>query len=782
MVMLTVVHVVGEADTGLDTASLHAKEHVDKRRNIQREVVEAISDSDPSTVGSWFPHHVKDLPPAIPMSYRSKNRQPLVILRDIIAARIPVPEQIQLLLLATAGDGPFVTDQYARAVRTAVAKDLTLFGGQADAEVVVVTMDSAVTYDNLLQSLASDPTQADTEVLMLWAGGASQILLAAISAVISSGRPWRVLQTKTGQPVQPPVQGLLPAVVPWLLRYGHADRVQQSLPDWPPGTPIPEEVRHEAESARRIARGECDPDGGLRLDDLRRRVLVDLRRGGRLSGLLIRTWVVREYQVSLSTDRADGITAPDLLQYTNENPGSSDLGGAIHLAVNDHTIPGKAAAFFRDRRVLEAVKAANRSAHEFRPMAPRHVRVVQDLMSERGGCLPDTPSGIGPLAVPSGRIGCLWVVNPYPTPERPAYAVTLASKTIDVGLCRRLGLTDRERVPVDALLVHTPLLADLAASQVTDALAQIGPVKFVNATAAQASQTRDAAQQAAAAWLSRQHMDVLIVPPVGDKDMMLGVLLASWDYGSRNAVPVLVASLDKNAKGLSYIPLLSLWGTDEVLAEVAIENVRRLSFDVAAGLLSVGSPALAKLAGKAFDLDGRFYASNRHPLRPLANPAGDRVSPELRGAKLNLIGHVADEHWDRLSPYERLAVVHTGAEMAMSGRDLSTSPPWTTALWRIRNQLAVNHGTGSLGRAIKTAHHRAKGALGTAVPSILGVLHGARDEAQPADSAESGFVDEFDGLLSRLAAARDKAKKRTSLRRGGPALIDVATDERDGSG
>ncbi|MBL8924637.1 MAG: hypothetical protein JNM77_00150 [Pseudonocardia sp.] len=695
--MLTVVHVVGESDTGNTDLS---QARVPGRRDRLRAWVAAVDAGDTELLRTGC------LPGFPPPRFAAT---PLATVLSGVDA-----DTVRLVLLATSTRTASVpTEPIAESLRRGLTACPTIFGSRVVAVKPLLASgfaEAAVAglVRNALWSEAGPPGDA----VLTWGSGSTSLHLAVAAGIVEAGVALRLRSsTAAGRDVTlAPRPGTAP-LVPWLLRLGYPDQVgvlaRRGVLDPPPGADVLAQAAEAARRLDRVGRGRGDAT------DLAEWVRGDVRRLDATAGMALRAWVEAEYRRRRADD---GVL--DLLDRARAHDSKvRTLGEVLGVLARAPADPAGRAAWeapsgrwLRSPRVSRINRAARHSAHEAAPLSPR---VLADLRAE----LPAPP---GPLALPTGEVAVIWTAG---TSGHAPYGDTLLSRPLGAALLRHCGRPPEGRLELSCLVLGTDEATGSlpVAREQVEALTAPGPHHAaVRARAvAVASRSETVAQEAVTAALAEvaPGVDAVVVVPIGPKELVLGALLAALQHGQARAVPVLLAGTDRAATEAEYHRVVPYLTADPQLARLAERALRRLELGTAARLCGIGSPRLQEVGTIVEQLDGWLWHRGAAGLRGRLALCAARLRPSP----------------DPVTEPDRVRLVHVAAEIAQ------LCPRWPAVLrWlvEVRNDLVVSHGRpdGRVSVADAIAARAPRGRPPVSAPALI---------ERAARACKAGLDDEF---------------------------------------
>lgn len=709
------MHVLGEADFGLDSQ---------RRNNQDPDEIEAAGKL------------LQDRLAAVQEAEAAGDRQHLE--RYLISGRWeetgepgsgepgsgepPLPRALaafgdvaRLVLLATKQRKQHGLDTVAAAgaVRAALRRFPDLLGIAVPAVDVarVERLDEQAVLEAVGPILAEDGGREDRGAVT-WGPGATQLALAAATALAQAGIPWGFVDVpKEGRArvVDPLLEVDPDPVVALLLRW----RMFRSLEDLSGGERAP--VRLTAEQrdvvaglARRWERGHEE----VAVDALRGLVADAVVRGDGTAGFAVRRYVEARYQEW----RAGEPGAVDLLAWARDNGSGPELGRRLEYLrgpqAREQLPPDELDRPSAGWLLGEAPSALNNlgknSSHQLRAVPPELAqKVARELGPAPGGTTGEHDDGerlrrVGlPEApvMPGLTVFVTWVVGRRPGPHGPAaeratigaqvLAEELGQQVRDhLGIPRGSG-TARENqdaraqgpVGLQVLLLATPDSEEEAEAQKRELGAMAKPPLFnarnvksrVEVIPSEASaeeiEQRLEALVTEQTGLVAQHgavassgLGAVVVVPTGLKNLVLPLVRAAWRESARRGVPLFLREL---AGRDGQAPQMHRWPTmtagDLPLLVAAREAADGLELDVAWRLLSATSLA-GSLAVRYRELRNAFVCDEADdpdswPER-LPAPVPNRVERTvgLLGERLRMV---------------RDALAHASAPAQTGGRGLS---------------------------------------------------------------------------------------------------------------
>jgi hypothetical protein len=201
-------------------------------------------------------------------------------------------------------------------------------------------------------------------------------------------------------------------------------------------------------------------------------------------------------------------------------------------------------------------------------------------------------------------------------------------------------------------------------------------------------------------WLDERDdpFNAVVLVPTGPKPYIRGLFETALAYGARHAAPIFVQSIGTDEDRPSqYHQFPNYLGQDDVLASLALRFMSRMSFETVEMLLSSGS------------LDLSVYSALAERMREaIRDPR--REHDVMRCLRLCVTALATDDEF-AASPFDRIKIAHHAGEFAVRLRGGHQSK-YRSALGRVRNLLAVNHGGHSIDEALaeigRSYHHGGK--------------------------------------------------------------------------
>lgn len=676
---MTLVHVVGESDTGL--ARPGALTEPDRRARLAgwRAAVTAVLTDAGALATLLRDGWSGDL--------SGGRTTPLAGLLPALGAKA-----VDLLLVAGPPDSAGVP---SRPVADGLAAAFAAWPG-ALGPAAAVTAVTAAGFDDdaVADRVRAVLAGAGDPVVMSWGSGSTGIALGALAGVVESGRPW--LLRDSFAPTQDLVlrpAGRADPLVAWLLRLGYPGRVLGLDAAGALDPPLEPDVRAYAQAshARLVAvaaRGSNDAD------DLAELVRTELRRRDGTSALAVRAWLEARYARLRAADRP---TPVDLLAAARDLGGlrsTPTLGEAIErlgrgtvrdTSAVERSLRSASGTWLTDvaKRINDAVRSP---AHRWRALP---ADTVQDIEKR----LPAL-AGVGARFGPStGIVQVVWPVGAPGRAREVPYATRVLETELDPRVLLQAGRGTRAEVDVRCtLLASSTESAEYAGAQrrmLADGAAGSGYRRLTAELVDVGERPRGAAvaraQEAVAAHLAtaRRQPDVLVVVPVGPKPVVVAAFAAAVAHGRHHAIPVLVECTDRDRTAVGYHRIGGYLGADGVLAEVARDAVARLELDTAVRLLDLGSPGLRELAGRVATLadDVRATVDRAMRARPRRTAPAPDVPDRDLAALMALFRAAVPHHRDEVDRRRLAHLAGTHAHRTGAG-----------TLNNLRNRLAAVHG------------------------------------------------------------------------------------------
>ncbi|WP_143030254.1 hypothetical protein [Pseudonocardia oroxyli] len=593
-----------------------------------------------------------------------------------LLSAIPAGQEL-LLVTTSAASGKLATGPLGRALAAALTRWPKVYGSEiATVRLVEVEgfNDEAVV-GPLGSALAE---RRDLPVVLSMGSGSTGLQLAAMAAVVESGRRWEV---RAVEPPHPRV-ALLPEqdshpLVPWLIRLGFPERVRQ----WAQNHTVDPALVDYAKDlfhAHKRAVESSQPDAG----DLSELVRSDLRRRDRSAGLSIRSWIIAEYERQRALDVQIDSETPNLLA----DLGRRSLGELFEdlEAADPSLFIVESARWLASKEVKNANTFAAQSVHL---TAPSWEKLAPALFEESPGI--PVPPEMPRFRVPGRRLAVVWAVGIARGGAWETYAETLSRRPLDGELVVQLG---DGVAALHGVLVHTPESASNAKAQI-DLLAD--KERWTGSAFAERVGTplgvelptdSDVAVRVSAE-LERIAPDAVIVVPTGPKSLTTSMLAGAFSYTTRTALPLFLECTDRRSEHPRYHRVLPMLGADDQLVALAEIALNRLEFDTAARLLALGSTSTRELVRPVRELGTAFYRRG-----------GERAAVTLCRSRLRAVGQSGPG-----IAALRLTVIANEAAQKLWKHDETTpkAKRRMVQLKNVRNALTVTHGTQSLSQALK---------------------------------------------------------------------------------
>lgn len=658
---VALVHVVGEADTGLQFARTTPEPERRARLDEWRRVIGDARGDELTTIlhRGWL----GDLP--------EDRTTPLPPLLGAIGAT-----EVELVLVAGPPESDGVpSGPVADGLRAAFTAAPDILGPKV-ATMTVVTA-TGFDDDGIAGSVRAALDGSAAPVVMSWGTGSTGIGLGALAGVVESGRPWSLRDS-----FRPAVEmSLLPDVdanplASWLLRLGYPRRLvdlsDAGLLDPPADPSVVELARRAADRLDRVVKGSRTHT------DLAEWVRCELRRRDHSAALAVRSWLEARYEAYVREEQRQGLPAVDLLARARRRyPHAPTLGGAISKiesrGMRDDPVVSRSLRTRSGRWLLRRAKPVDEQvkdpAHRWTLLPVDTLRMVQDMTREGTG----GPTRFG---ASTGIVRVVWGVG-TPSAHTPPYAQTLLSTPLDARVLAHTGRTDRREVELQCLLLASSAAsAEFALTQqsMLDQADANGAGRYRTQVVAVGERPRGGAVAQAEAVV-RQALDgdgpqpdVIVVVPVGEKPVVAAAFAAAVAHGREHAIPVLIECTDLKRTEVGYHRVGAHLAADDVLGELAADTVRQLDLDTATRLLGLCSPPLQVLAGA---------------VRSLAGAITSAVEDQDHPALLTLFRVAAAE---QPNPIALLRLAHLAGTL---GRG---SGPSDSGLGALRNQLPTAHG------------------------------------------------------------------------------------------
>lgn len=757
--MRTIVHVVGESDMGLDTSKYKRESAQQARRRAvdswREQVLSTIDDPAELHARLRSSRSLDDAGRLVVDA--GKPLPPLVNLLDQISR----DDEVDLVLVGTDNAQGVPSLVIAETLRILLDRHSRLLGPATRVTVAKAGFELDDIAAVVEEKVRKDGPADAPLVEILWGSGATEIALAVVSGVITSGRRWQVRRSRDPFDVIDFLPDLgYPAVVSWLLRYGHPGRVRGALRKAGVNDADLQEIADAATATLgRVADGKTTGP-----DDLACWVHTDVRRRNRTSSLAVRAWITAEYRRRLAAEGG----GPDLISVLDRTSAGKARGlGSIIAALwespDDLTDPQRAVLAAAQtsassrwlKRQLAITSAAGRSAHRFKPFGPNPIARLATALGGAGEV--GETDDCGPFHLPTGVVAYLWSDGRTDPGGKPTLDTVLEHPP-PRELLELVATRDRPDQPnaarftlVDLLILATEESETYALEQrrqapsvdavgdfhyrfraVDTAVVEFDDPRRPAADARVPAELR--AREAAEHWLSTRSVDAVVVVPTGPKQQVTGLLTAALAYGHRRAVPVFLQAVTTSPHrvGTRFHRVLPYLVTNVPVLELALASMRALAFDTAAALINLCHPPsrvatteeLDALADTTTSLTGAFFTTQ---------PTGARERLELC-AKVVHGANVVDQ----------IRIAHVAAEMwKEAGQRPHTR--FGPALVRVRDAVTVNHGEGSFRAAMDAA------AAGLKMPNLkLGGLI-SRTAGEVVDSRVGGrLMADYDTVVSTL--------------------------------
>jgi len=620
--VLTVVHVVGESDTG--QTDQRQDRLVARRERLQRWEQQLLVADTAAQATLLCTGQLIDEP------QRPHARTPLAAVAASLEAE---REDLALVLLGTTASRSVATAPIGAALAAGLARVPTAFGPR----VTSMRMLTATTFAEdeiagLVRDALRDPVRAPGRVVMSWGSASTSLSLAVAAGIVEAGEPLWLRASKTGTDVSLAPPTSVAPLVPWLLRLGYPDQVRALASHGrlhpPPDRDLLDHAASVAERLDRIARGQ----GGAA--DLAEWVRADLRRLDETAGMAVRAWIEAEYRARRTADE----TGIDLLDTVRgDHPGRIiTLGGVLNVLQGQRrTATGEVRAaldapsgrWLLDRETSMLNQEAGDSAHRARPLSPEIIEILGRRLPPEPG---PRPAALPELGLPSGEVAVIWTAG---VAGHEPYSQTLFSRPAGPVLLRQSGLPADGRPALSCLVLGTAgdggslAVARDQAAGVLEGGPHHGavrghavPVEGLSVPAAESAVTAALARHA-------PDVDAVVVVPIGAKELALGALVAALRHGQSRALPVLLAGTDRDASEPTYHRVVPYLMADRVLTELASRALRRLELGTAARLCAIGSPEVSSVVPELDDLRARLWRPDSRGLRGRLRLCAARLRP-----------------------------------------------------------------------------------------------------------------------------------------------------------
>lgn len=707
--MRTIFHVVGESDIGVNTSPIKGEEFLEPRRRAVSTWSQRLSQVGDEPARARYlrqPRKLADSGELIDDPDR-RATPPLVSL----LSGIDTGDEVDLILIGTQNPDGVATVEIAECYEKLLNDHQGLFGPQTFVRVLRAGrfhMDDVA--ELVRQELDEEEPAEATPVEVSWGSGATELELAVISGVITSGRRWLLLEPRPPYRQVDLVPDLgYPPVVSWLLRYGYPSRVGPALDA--AGTSSGD-LRSAAQDASRILTSVTN--GSTKPEELAAWVRTDARRRSRTWGLAVRAWITAEYRRRRDIDHSPDVITRYERKLVRRGQGWREefvpLGQIISLVKSKKAYgPALQAQNAPSGQWLvgraKLVEDAGESAHKFTPLGPARLADL-DRTLDGAGELADM-ADCGPFQLPTGVIAYLWVEGRTSPGRKSALDTVLgAGPAAELReIVAPAGAGAAPPIVADLLIVSTRLASTYANEQAEQARdrdrtaprgyrfrdVRVAEVEFRGTTDTPIDDPEGLARAAADEWLRARDVDAVVIFPTGNKPQLAGLVSAALAYGHRRAVPVLIQSTNTEGDASQFHRFVPYLATNTPVLEVALASLRTMAFDTAGVLVSLCHPHpsaikaddLRKLGANLQQINQKFFA------RQGVN-ARNRL---LLCQRLAGTGTVVDQ----------IRCAHVAAEIYAGGRHRPGT--FGPKLVEVRNSLSVNHGARGLEAALAAVAH-----------------------------------------------------------------------------
>jgi hypothetical protein len=567
--------------------------------------------------------------------------------------------EVALLLIATElppgqGRPELNTADIADALGCALAADPALYGAPVRlcSTLRVTSVDEAELLPQLRGALdrvgvvdaAADPTAAPTAVELVWGAGMTTLAIAALAALIERRSDWRAVEPDQGTELPLHLQPGPDPRLAWYLRLGYP----HALLDEPDvGLPAAAEAIVRAVIGRLNVAPGIDPTHALA-----QLVAADLRRQDSTAALAVRALVVALYRARLGAGERD---------WFDLHPGEPyPTLGTVIGAVRAERPPRSAA----DKFLLSCAAvngAVSDRAHRLRALSPAgrgHIRALLERVDDpavapaafAAADLPDLPR------VPTGEVLAVWAVGH----GRP-YGQDLVANGPGAEVSGYVDAAPGAALSLRIVLVPTIQTAAAAEDlqRLLEETTRHGSIRDVTvAVTRPVDKTAPAARAELLETLAQhgQSAEALVLAPIGDKDLVAGLLHALLDHSARRGIPIFLRHTHQGLVG--YQQLGGLLGNDRQLVPVVRRALVRLDLDTAARLLGAGSRQFVALAAPVTQLSNAVRGDARpgHGWPP--GPAGVGPGSQLVAARTRLVADVLADHVRVLSAADQTRLLH----------------------------------------------------------------------------------------------------------------------------
>ncbi|ROO61309.1 hypothetical protein EDC02_3242 [Micromonospora sp. Llam0] len=624
----------------------------------------------------------------------------------------------------------------AAAIRRALRRLPDLYGGTI-AAVTVVHADSLDEIDiatGVARVLVAQANPGADRICMNWGVGATQTVLGALDAVITSGLPWSLIRIGPTVPprhaVYDPTAGLpVDPVVPLLRRWRYHDLLR-ALADAGQLSLTVEQRRVVDAEAEHYGQAYVEPNA----DRMRAVMAAALMRGDGSSGFTVRAYVAQRYR---ELRAADG-SPVDLLTWAEQQAKRSPVTlGAMLRVIREqragHANPAVRAAkaapsgrWLASQIVHQLNEMGKASAHELKPPDPpmldalrRHLR-QHDGVPATTAAGDDAPAGLGPLPlVPGDTVWYLSVVG-NPSRDGSPYIVEQVVEAaadpdrrddLDPAVRTYLGVPAGQPVPVKALILGTAAGTYPHARQAADRLRAAGhtAVAAPIADLGVAVDAPAAFTEPAAAELLRQRVGpdtgAIVLIPTGPKEHVLTLLAAGQQAAAVRGIPLFLRQLVSRDRsvldaGTHRLPLR--FGTDLAILAAASHALDIAELDTAArllGTLAAGQP----LSARAVSLSDALRCATRRLRRWPVPVQADVTTTEdctfrMIGERIDVWAALPDVDRDAATGMRAIIGACASTEHSIDANRLkeATRRQVLRPLYEIRNRLPITHGHGHI--------------------------------------------------------------------------------------
>lgn len=630
--MTTIIHIVGNGDLGNDIVDLEPRERTQVQARREKELRGAIEQATASDLADMLLR----FPPSPPGQHAQRfHWKPIAyVLRALSGRKKPV----HILLLGTAsGQSGTKTDLAVSLFKAAFerADVKELLERELD-----LTLDVTARPDgNLWEGTGAEVLREelsklsrDEPVIVNGVAGATMLTFIAMGVADQLGLDWRLAipqdgpeAAKAGTVHLVDRHSYPEAPYYWLRSLGYLEAAKSWVEEAAPsiGSALPDDVKHELETALAVIRKFEETPEDVNADDLAVFAAMDMARAGNGAGLVVRAWIEKRYKEILAQDNTNapcGKRWRSLFEKDSDDPRANmTLGLHIQKARRRTRVWGKkspqsARWLSKQGRLNEiGIDAVHRGA------APRasDIELVRSV-KELDAALPTWITW--PI---EGKVLCVYACgNQFQEPTIPSRIVESAPKPELRRAVRGAMLAGAAPLEIEFVALHSSSSKSQAVATehqrsasrlaVHKGWADVPPVvtPVVYGTTSPDSPQQDLMAQVKG--LVHQELDnrrpaAVVLVGTGQKPVAYGSLEAARGWCARHAVPLFLQSFVEGSEsqqehGAQFHRIALANDAEKALRQAATLSLSSLDLMSAVRVLSAGDQDMDQLANKVDQL------------------------------------------------------------------------------------------------------------------------------------------------------------------------------------